>query len=67
MEKYNKSNCHFGVNSFWVIQNNKVVIDTCNKLSNRKAAKFVTKSEFSTLYINVPDDKLIKALNSILA
>ena len=39
-EIYNK-NCKFftGVNSFWVVKNNKPIVDVVNKLSKRKKAK----------------------------
>ena len=67
VEKYH-SKCKFysGINSFWVIQNNKPVIDTLNKLSNRNAAKPVSTYDFSTLYTNIPHDKLIKTLSSVI-
>ena len=67
VEKYHsKSKTYSGINSFWVIQNNKPVIDTLNKLSNRKAAKSVSTYDFSTLYTNIPHDKLIKTLSSVI-
>ena len=37
-----KSKVYSQVNFFWVIQNHKPVIDTLNKLSNRKTAKFIS-------------------------
>ena len=67
VEKYHsKSKSYSGVNSFWIIQNNKPVIDTLNKLNNRKAAKSVTTYDFSTLYTNIPHDKLIRTINSVI-
>ena len=66
MEKYNnKSKLYPGINSFWVIQNNKPVIDALNKLSNRKAAKSIS-NEFSTLYTHILHGKLIKTSNSVI-
>ena len=67
VEKYHhKSKFYSGVNSFWVIQNSKPVIDNLNKLSNRKRAKSVSTYDFSTLYTNIPHDKLIETLNSVI-
>ena len=67
VEKYYiKSKFYSGVNSSWVIQNDKPVIDTLNKLSNRKAAKSVSTYDFSTVYTNIPHDELIKTLNSVI-
>ena len=37
-----------------------------NKLSNRKAAKSVSTYDFSTLYTNIPHDKLIKTLSTVI-
>ena len=42
------------------------MIDTLNKLSNQKAVKFVSTYDFATLYTNIPHDKLIKTLNSVI-
>ena len=67
VEKYhNKSKFYSGVNSFSVIQNNKSVTDTLNKLSNPEVAKSFFIYDFSTLYANIPHDKLMKALNSVI-
>ena len=53
---------YVGVNSFWMIQNNKPVIDYLIKL-----VIFVSVSiyDFSALYTNIPQDKLIKTLTSV--
>ena len=64
MEKYrNRSKFYSGVNSLWVIQNSKQVIDTLHKLSNRKS---VSAFDFSTLCTNMPYDEVIKTLNYVI-
>ena len=66
VEKYNnKSKFYFGVNSFWMIQNNKLVTDRLHKLNNTKVVKFVSTYGFSTLYTDVPHDILIRTLSSV--
>ena len=60
-ESYNNKNkCRFltGVNSFWVVQSNKPVLQTINKLNSRKAAKSINTFDLSTLYTKLPHDKL---------
>ena len=49
-----------------MIQDVKPVNDTLNKLSKRKAAKSITTHNFSILYTNIPHEKLIQRLNSVL-
>ena len=67
MEKYyNENKFYSGVNSFWLIQNNKPVINTLNHLSNRKTAKAISTYGFSTLYTEIPHNKLMKTLNCIV-
>ena len=62
---YDKSNFWYGINSFWLIHNNKPVIDIFNKLSSRRVADSVTTNGFSTLYTNISHGILIKALNFV--
>jgi len=67
IEKYNKISYFFsGVNTFWVIQNNVLAIDSVNQLNKRSAAKSITTFDFSTLYTKIPHDKLIFVLNSLI-
>ena len=63
---YTKSRIWSGLKQFWVIQNNKPVIDDINKISRRKAAKTVSTFDFSTLYTKIPHNKLISVLNNII-
>ena len=49
VKNHDKSKLSSEVNSFWVIQNNKPVIDNLNTISNWKAAKSVSAFDFWTL------------------
>ena len=46
----NKWNFYGGTNTFWVVQYNKPVLDTINKLKKRNKAKSISSFDFSTLY-----------------
>ena len=54
METYNDK-CRFltGVNTFWVVQNNKAVIDAIDEWTS------VSTFDFSTLYTKLPHNKLL--------
>ena len=66
IDTYNRKARFFsGVNTFWVIQNNRPVTDAIKNINNRKAAKSITTFDFSTLYTKIPHPKLIDALNSL--
>ena len=54
----NKGRFLTGVNSFWVLQINKPVLKTFNKLKSKNTAKSINTFEFSTLYIKLPYAKL---------
>ena len=60
--------CRFftGVNMFWVVQNNKPVIDAINGLNKRRKATSVSTLDFSTLYTKLPHNKLLIVLNSLI-
>ena len=67
IESYHKKVEFFsGIHSFWVIQNNLPVIKSLDKINKINAAKTVSTFDFSTLYTNIPHDKLIKVLNHII-
>ena len=67
IQTYNDK-CRFftGVNTFWVVQNNKSVIDAMNGLNKRRKATSVSAFEFSTLYTELPHNKLLMVLNSLI-
>ena len=60
--------CRFftGVSTFWVVQNNKPVIDAMNGLNKRRKAASVSTFDFSTLYTKLPHNKLLIVLNSLI-
>ena len=67
IESYHKKCQYFsGINSFWVIESNKPVIDCLKKLSSRKKAKSLSTFDFSTLYTKIPHDKLLAVLNELV-
>ena len=55
-----------GVNTFWVVQNNKPVIDTMNGINKQRKATSVSTFDFSTLYTKLPYNKLLMVLNSLI-
>ena len=61
--------CRFftGVNTFWVVQNNKLVIDAMNGLNKRMKATSVSTFNFSFLYTTLPHNKLLMVLNSLIS
>ena len=67
IESYNnKSKFFSGVNTFWVIQNNKPVTDAIKNLNKRNRARSISTFDFSTLYTKIPHDKLIFVLHSLI-
>ena len=67
IEKYNqKANIFSGVKTFWVIQNSQPVLNTINKINDKKNAKNVSSFDFSTLYTNIPHTKLLEKLSGII-
>ena len=67
IESYNDKCRYFsGVNNFWVVQNNKPVIDAMTKLNSRKRAKSISTFDFSTLYTKLPHDKLTNVLFKLI-
>ena len=67
IQTYNDK-CRFftGVNTFWVVQNNKPVTDAMNGLNKRRKATSVSTFDFSTFYTKLPHDKLLMVLNSLI-
>ena len=50
--------------TFWVVQNNKPVIDAMNELNKRRKVTSVSTFDFSNLYTELPHNKLLMVLNS---
>lgn len=61
-----KNRIWFKIKRFWVIQNNKSVIDSINKHSSRKKAKQVEFFDFLTLCTKITHFKFLAVLNSII-
>ena len=53
-------------NKFWVIQNTDPVLATLKKINGKKSAKRISCFDFSTLYTNIPHDKLLEKLNNLV-
>ena len=67
IENYDKKCFYFsGVKGFWVVQDNKPVIEALEKISKRGKARSINTFDFSTLYTNIPHDKLLYVLNNII-
>ena len=66
IQTYNDK-CRFltGVNTFWVVQNNKPVIDAMNGLNKRRKTTSVSTFDFSNLYTKLPH-KLLMVVNSLI-
>ena len=66
IQTYNKCKFFTGVNTFWVVLNNKPVIDAMNGLNKRRKATSVSTFDFSTLYTKLSHNKLLIVLNSLI-
>ena len=58
-----------GINTFWVVQNNKPVIDVMNVmngLNKQRKATSVSTFDFSMLYTKLPHNKLLMVLNNLI-
>ena len=67
IENYNdKLRFYTGVNSFWVVQNNRPVINAMKKLNTRNKAKSISTFDFATLYTKLPHDKLSDVLHKLI-
>ena len=67
IQTYNDK-CRFftGVNTFWVVQNNKPVINAMNWLNKRRKATSVSTFDFSTMYTKFAYNKLLIVLKSLI-
>ena len=65
-ESYNDK-CRFftGVNTFWIVQNNKPVTDAVNKLNKRNKAKSISTFDFSH-HTKLPHNKLLMVLHHLI-
>ena len=67
IEHYHAKSYFFsGIKSFWIIQNNKPLLDSITKINKRKNARNLSNFDFSTLYTMLPHDKLIDVLIKLI-
>ena len=67
IESYNDKCTFFsGLNTFWVVQNNKPITDAINKLNERNKANSISNFDFSTLYTKLPHNKLLMVLHHLI-
>ena len=67
MEKYcNTIEKSTKLNSFWIIDNNKKILNTINRLSKCKKLKNISTFDFSTLYTTINHEELYNAMEQIL-
>ena len=60
IETYNDKPRFFrGAITFWLVQNNKPVIDAMNGLNKRRKITSVSTFDFSTMYTKLPHNKLL--------
>ena len=55
-----------GIDTFWVVQNNKPVTDVMNGLNIQRKATSVSTFDFSILYTKLTLNKLLMVLNSLI-
>ena len=67
IQTYNDK-CRFftSVNTFWVVQTNKTVIDSMNGLNKHRKGTSVSNFHFSTLYTKLPHNRLLMIINSLI-
>ena len=53
-------------NKFWILQNTEPVLNSIKRINRKKGAKSISTYDFTTLYTNLPYDKLIKALHKLI-
>ena len=59
---------HFCLNfkMFWVVKNSFPIVEKLTKINRKKNAKTIPILEFSTLYISISHELLIKVLNETI-
>jgi len=61
--KYNEiSSFYSGIKTFWVIHDNRPVLDTIKHFNRNRKARSMETFDFSTLYTKIPHDKLTDVL-----
>ena len=53
-------------NKFWILQNTEPVLNSIKRINRKKGAKSISTYDFTTIYTNLPHNKLIKALHKLI-
>ena len=63
---YNKIKYMTGINHFWIVHNNNKLVEYIDKTNQRGKAKTIATYDFSSLYTNIPHEKLLSVLEDIV-
>jgi hypothetical protein len=67
VESYHANSKFFAnYNKFWVLQNSDPIISILKRINCKKKAKSIATYDFSTLYTNLPHQKLISQLSKVI-
>ena len=67
VESYHANSKFFSnYNKFWVLQNSDPIISILKRINCKKKAKSIATYDFSTLYTNLPHQKLISQLSKVI-
>ena len=55
-----------GINHFWIVNNNNKLVEYIDRTNQRGKAKTIATYDFSSLYTNIPHDKLLSILEDIV-
>ena len=61
-----KSKFEQNYNKFWVVENADPIINALNEINKKGTAKDISTFDFSTLYTNIPHDKLLERLDRLV-
>jgi len=62
----NKIKYWTGINHLWVVHNNNKLVEYIDKTNQRGKAKTIATYDFSSLYTNIPHEKLLSVLEDIV-
>ena len=66
IDAYHKKHHFSGTKTFWVTQNNSLLLECNNKINKRKNVKQISAFDFSALYTEIPHDKLLDNLYKVV-
>ena len=56
-----------GINTFWIIESNRPILDTISQINKEQKAKSITTYDFANMYTNIDHDSLINEISSIVS